>query len=197
MPAMLRVLPVVAAVVLLVGCGSSKKVGTASGSATSGAGPAGVAPLSGEAQSAATGDIPDNQVFLTYHDTGAGYSIQVPEGWARKGSGSDVTFNSKNNIVHIIVGRGALPTAAAAKADLKTAQVGATQTLTVHGSKVLKLSYSTLSAANPVTGKRVQLVVDRYVYSKGGKRASVDLGTPKGVDNVDAYKMMSRSFTWR
>jgi hypothetical protein len=33
--------------------------------------------------------------------------------------------------------------------------------------------------------------------AKGGKRAVVDLGTPVGVDNVDAYRMMIQSFQWK
>jgi hypothetical protein len=49
---------------------------------------------------------------------------------------------------------------------------------------------------NPVTGKSVLLIVDRYELSIAGKRATVDLGTPKGVDNVDAYRMMINSFRW-
>jgi hypothetical protein len=48
-----------------------------------------------------------------------------------------------------------------------------------------------------VTGKQVTLLVDRYVVSRGGKRAILDLGTPRGVDNVDAYKLIVRSFKWR
>jgi hypothetical protein len=43
----------------------------------------------------------------------------------------------------------------------------------------------------------VTLTVDRYVLAKSGKRAVVDLGTPVGVDNVDAYRMMIESFRWR
>jgi hypothetical protein len=43
----------------------------------------------------------------------------------------------------------------------------------------------------------VTLVVDRYYLAHGGKRAVVDLGAPKGVDNVDAYRMMIESFRWR
>jgi len=53
------------------------------------------------------------------------------------------------------------------------------------------------SAANPVTGKRVLLLVDRYVVPGAGRYAVADLGTPKGVDNVDAYRMMVGSFRWR
>jgi len=48
-----------------------------------------------------------------------------------------------------------------------------------------------------VTGKRVTLVVDRYYFAHAGKEAIVDLGTPVGVDNVDAYRLMIESFRWR
>ena len=213
---MRRTLLALAALAILlaaVGCGSSKKSGQASAGSSSSStttagggsgGGGGAGALSAEAQSKATGDIPDNQVFLTYKDTGAGYSIQVPEGWARKGSGNDVTFQDKNNIAHVVIAKGALPSAAAAVADLKASsktasslKVGATQKLTAGGAPALKLSYSTMSPPNPVTGKRVQLIVDRYLYAKGGKKATIDLATAKGVDNVDAYKMMSRSFKWQ
>jgi hypothetical protein len=61
----------------------------------------------------------------------------------------------------------------------------------------VKVSYTTQSAPNPVTGKRVTLMVDRYELAKGGKRATVDLATPTGVDNVDAYRMMIQSFRWK
>ena len=39
-------------------------------------------------------------------------------------------------------------------------------------------------------------MVDRYVYGQGGKVATLDLGTPQGVDNVDAFRMISESFKW-
>jgi hypothetical protein len=60
----------------------------------------------------------------------------------------------------------------------------------------LKVVYSTQSAPNAVTGKRVTLVVDRYYLSQGKRSAVVDLGTPQGVDNVDAYRLMIESFRW-
>jgi hypothetical protein len=43
----------------------------------------------------------------------------------------------------------------------------------------------------------VLLIVDRYELGSAGRRATVDLGTPKGVDNVDAYRKMINSFTWQ
>ena len=48
-----------------------------------------------------------------------------------------------------------------------------------------------------MTGKRVTLLVDRYELASAGRVAVIDLGTPRGVDNVDAYRMMINSFRWR
>ena len=41
------------------------------------------------------------------------------------------------------------------------------------------------------------LTVDRYYLWHSGRRAVVDLGTPVGVDNVDAYRLIIESFRWR
>ena len=73
---------------------------------------------------------------------------------------------------------------------------GAPRTLTISGARAVKVVYSTESAPNPVTGKRVTLLVDRYYLAHGGKEAIIDLGTPVGVDNVDAYRLMIESFRW-
>jgi hypothetical protein len=157
--------------------------------------------LQAEATAAAAGDIPDNQVFLVFHDAAAGYSMKYPEGWAQRGAGGHVTFRDKNNIVRIVVARGAPPTPASVRPDLArltTARVKTTpQQMRISGRNAVKVVYSTVSAPNPVTGKRVTLVVDRYYLGQGGRRAVVDLGTPVGVDNVDAYRLMIESFRWR
>jgi hypothetical protein len=175
------------AALVVTGCGSSKS--------KSGEGGA-------DAKSAATGDIPDNQVFLTFHGA-PGYSILYPEGWARKGGGNRTTFQDKNNVIRIVVRNGDRPTVASARADVeklkastRSLTVASAQTVPIRGQQVVKVSYSSESPPNPVTGRRVKLVVDRYVYFKGGRVATVDLGTAVGVDNVDAYRMISRSFKW-
>ena len=69
--------------------------------------------------------------------------------------------------------------------------------LPVSGAPAVKVVYTTESAPNPVTGKRVTLTVDRYYLGHAGKEAIVDLGTPIGVDNVDAYRLTIESFRWR
>ena len=160
--------------------------------------------LTVEAQQAAAGDIPDNQVFLTFRNRPGGYSMKYPEGWAQQGKGGLVTFRDKNNLVRVTVVKGPAPSAAAAASDMKrlrqrtpSLRFDTPTTLTLSGKSVVKVVYSTESAPNPVTGKKVRLVVDRYYIPGSGRHAVVDLGTPQGVDNVDAYRLMIESFRWR
>lgn len=202
------------AVGLTAGCGggsggitSRTTSPTATATTSSGAGPPTTSTESGaltaEAQQAAAGDIPDNQVFLTFHNRAAGYSIQYPEGWAQRGSAARVTFRDKNNLVRIEAAKGANPTVAAVTREMHrlrqqtpSLSFEAPVRTTVNGTPVVKVTYATESAPNPVTGKRVKLVVDRYYVPGAGKHAVIDLGTPQGVDNVDAYRLMIESFRW-
>ena len=181
-----------------VGCGSS---GSSSSSSASGGGSSTSA---AEATAAATGDIPDNQVFLTYHNQAGGYSLKYPEGWTRKVNGSSTTFTDKGNSISASVTSGSPPTTASVSSQLAalkksdpTLKAGKPQQVKIKGAPVIKVTYTALGAKDPVTGKRLQIITDRYVYSKGGKVATLDLATPKGVDNVDAYRMISESFKWK
>ena len=186
---------VASAALAAAGCGGS----SSSSSSSTGQGA-----LSADARSAATGDIPDNQNFLTFVNARGGYSIRYPEGWAQSGAGRDVTFRDKNNLVHIVIASGAAPSVSAVRSELAklkrsspTLRAQPPQQVTIKGTPMVKVVYTTRSAPNPVTGKRVTLVVDRYELAKNGKLATVDLGTPRGVDNVDGYRMMIESFRWR
>jgi hypothetical protein len=85
-------LSALAPVLVVPGCGSSKSKGSSQGGSAA-----------AEAKSAATGDIPDNQVFLRFRNASAGYSILYPEGWARKGTSRDTTFQDKDNPVHVAI----------------------------------------------------------------------------------------------
>jgi hypothetical protein len=184
------------------GCGSSGHSSSTGSQATGSGGGAGA--LSAEAKSAATGDIPDNQAFLVFRNQRAGYSIKYPEGWAQKGAGSDVSFLDKNNVVHVVVAPGSAPSAAGLSAEL-TKLKASSPTLSFQAPTAVRLKagtairavYTTQSAPNPVTGKSVQLIVDRYELARAGRRVTVDLGTAKGVDNVDAYRLMIDSFGWQ
>ena len=113
----------------LAGCGGSKhtaattaattQTATTTGSASTTTTTRGPGALQAEANAAAAGDIPDNQVFLLFRNVRAGYSMKYPEGWAQQGAGATVVFRDKNNIVRIDVGSGVVPTAAAIGQELR------------------------------------------------------------------------------
>ena len=208
-----------AATLVAAGCGSSGTASSASASpagavstsaTTSAATPSPQATgqtagaLTGEAATASAGDIPDNQVFLTLHDKAQGFSMQYPEGWAQQAKGNTLTIQDKNNIVRVAIASGTAPTVASVKSELSALKQkepslkgGSPSAMTVSGHPAIKVTYTTRSAPNPVTGKSVTLMVDRYYFWRGGKVAVMDLGTPQGVDNVDAYRLMSESFAWK
>jgi len=197
----------IVAVTLLMaaGCGSSKRA-TSTGPATSTPStPATTSTstnpgaLQAEAASAATGDVPDNQIYLVFRSK-ARWKIKYPEGWAQSGGPNATVFRDKNNIVRIAIrgGRAAGATQLRRDPSLRTARItAAPKAMNLNGNRAIKVVYTTQSAPNPVTGKRVTLTVDRYYIPSGGKVAIIDLGTPVGVDNVDAYRLMVESFRWR
>jgi hypothetical protein len=203
-------------VALAVGCGSSSPTGTPStstGATGTQALSTGAGALVAEARATAAGDIPDNQVFLTHRSGRPPYSIKYPEGWAVSAQGSTTVIRDKNNLIRIVASAGASPTAATVAADLarlraqtpslRTGTPSTSPTCAIRGqtravpAAAVRVDYSTLSPPDPVTGKRVKLLVNRYYLYHAGHVVTVDLGTPQGVDNVDAYCLMIGSFRWR
>ncbi|MDQ1492437.1 MAG: hypothetical protein QOJ23_4951, partial [Actinomycetota bacterium] len=84
--------------------GSSSSSSTASStsaapSSSSTAAQGGVNPNGPEVNEA--GDIPDNQVFVVYRPPSGGYSVKVPEGWARSEANGAVTFTDKLNSIRM------------------------------------------------------------------------------------------------
>jgi hypothetical protein len=202
MPALL----LLAAFLVGAGCGGSTNSSTGSSAPSGGAATAqeSATALAADAKSAATGDIPDTQSFLTLTDHALRVSMLYPEGWTIRESASGTTISDKNNLVRITVSSGSPPTTASVQAQLASLKsstpgltAGASQAITLKSGPAVKATYTTLSAPNPVTSKQVTLTVDRYVLAHHGRVAIVDLGTPVGVDNVDAYKRMIESFKWR
>jgi hypothetical protein len=207
----LAALALVAIAIAAAGCGGGQKKTSppaSSSTTTTPAAPTTTAAvpgaLTGEAQSAATGDIPDNQVYVVFDNPSGGYSMKYPEGWAQKGTGPHVVFQDKNNLARVVIQPGPRATRASVRADmlalkrkLPSLTFGPPTARMISGAPAIHVVYSTESAPNPVTNKRVVLNVDRYYLSRSGKVAVVDLGTPVGVDNVDAYRLMIQSFRWR
>jgi hypothetical protein len=190
---------------LASGCGSSSNSPYRSTSSASagGATQESATALAADAKSAATGDIPDTQNFLTLTAPRLRVSMLYPEGWTVQEGASRVSITDKNNLVRISLSRGPAPTTASVRSRLAALKrstpaltAGIPRAISLKNGPAVKATYTTQSAPNPVTGKRVTLTVDRYVLAHGGRVAIVDLGTPVGVDNVDAYRRMIESFKW-
>jgi glycerate kinase len=86
--------------------------------------------------------------------------------------------------------------AALARSTPSLRVTAAPKSVTIGSRQAIKATYETVSDANPVTGKTVTLVVDRYAIAHAGKLATIDMATPRGVDNVDAYRLMVGSLKW-
>ena len=112
-----------------------------------------------------------------------------------------MTIRDKNNIVRIVVERRGHRRPLRSRASSQVFSGARVQTgpreLTIGGARRSRSSTRPRAPRTPVTGKRVTLSVDRYYLTHAGKDAIVDLGTPVGVDNVDAYRLMIESFRWR
>ncbi|MBA3653403.1 MAG: hypothetical protein H0W70_04345 [Actinobacteria bacterium] len=152
------------------------------------------------------GDIPDNQVFVEYSPPTGGYSVKVPEGWARMESGRAVTFTDKLNSIRMETkSAAAAPTVSSARQDEVPAIEGAsknyragkvTQVTRKSGPAIL-ITYRADSEPDAVTGKVVHDDVERYEFWRSGNEIILTLSGPVGADNVDPWRVVTDSLTWK
>jgi hypothetical protein len=152
------------------------------------------------------GDIPDNQAFVAFSPPSGGYTVKVPEGWARADGPDGVRFTDKFNSVLIrLVPAPAAPTPASAQAGEVPAvaaaarcfELGKVTTVTRRAGPAVLVTYRADSAPDPVTGKVVRDDVERYELWRSGTEAVLTLSGPAGSDNVDPWRMVTDSFAWR
>ena len=151
------------------------------------------------------GDIPDNQSFVSFTSP-AGYSIKVPEGWARKDDGTKTTFSDKYNHVLLQQSETAQPIDEAyAKSTLiadlqkngRAVDKVIIKTLALKSGAVVVLDYDSNSEPNAVTNKQVREENESLYFSKDKKLVTLTLSAPKGADNVDQWLFMANSFRWK
>ena len=212
----LAVAGVAALAIGAAGCGSSSSGSTppSTGATTN---PPAVATSSPAASTAApavdpnapevnpAGDIPDNQAYVRYQVPGAGYSVKVPEGWARTAGAGVVTFTDKLNAIRLESGAPATaPDVASVKAkDLPALarsvpgyQAGDVTSVTRSAGPAVRITYLADSPKDAVTGKSHTDAVERYVFSHNGRTAVLTLSGPRGADNVDPWMIVTDSVTW-
>jgi len=196
---LLALFAVVAGGALLTACSSGSSNSTQSPDASS------QPPGAVEPEKNPPGDIPDDQVFVAYHSDAGGYTVDVPEGWARTQSGSNVSFVDKLDSIAVEITAGAeAPTVDSVEANevpQLTGKVEAFEKVTVKtidlpAGKAVLIRYRANSAPDSVTGKKVRLEIDRFDLFKDGKLAVISLSAPAGSDNVDVWNQISSSFKW-
>jgi hypothetical protein len=150
------------------------------------------------------GDIPDNQAFV-YYKSPAGFSIKVPEGWARKDEPDRTIYSDKYNHIALTVSNSSAPvTVAYAKSVLvpelekagHAVQVIKVSEVKLKAGTAIKIAFNSNSEPNAVTNKKVREENELFYFSKGGKLIALQLSAPKGADNVDQWKLISSSFRW-
>ncbi len=151
------------------------------------------------------GDIPDNQVFVTYSNA-AGYAVKVPEGWARSTQSGTISFTDKLNTIRVGTEKlPAPPTVASVRGDELSAiakgakhfRAGRVENVTRRIGRGVMATYEMESAPDAVTGKARRLDVERYEFWRKGKALVLVLSAPHGADNVDPWRIVSSSLQWR
>jgi hypothetical protein len=160
------------------------------------------------------GDIPDTQVFVTYASP-LGFSVRVPEGWARTDRPDGTRFADKYNTIDVSVARasGAPNTAsmtgdeaaavatgdeaAAVAREGRAVEIKSVKNVTLQSGPAVLIDYTSNSEFNPVTNRQSRLENNRYLIYRNGKLATIDLSAPLGADNADQWKLISNSFRWR
>ena len=150
------------------------------------------------------GDIPDNQAFVAYKAP-SGFTVKIPEGWARVEGSSTTSFTDKlNTIVLSWSSATAAPTVDGVQStDIPTLQQSEkafefvkVSTIKLPAGEAILLTYRANSEPNAVTGKQYRLDVLRYTLYHQGLRVDITLLSPVGADNVDPWNTVVRSVTW-
>jgi hypothetical protein len=182
----------VALAIAVAGCGSSSSGGGGAG--------APVDPNSAEVSPA--GDIPDNQAFVAYAPPRGGYSVKVPEGWARTAAGRAVTFTDKLNSIRMERHAAAAPpTVGSARStelpalakSVEGFVAGDVSRVRRTAGPAVRMTYVAKGSPDPVTGKVRTNAVERYVFFHNGADVVLTLTGPKGADNVDPWKIVTDS----
>jgi len=151
------------------------------------------------------GDIPDTQAFVLYSSAAGGYVLEVPEGWARTATATDVNFIDKFDGVQVTVTVAAsVPTVDNVRAQQAVAlqnnghavQDIQIKSMQLKGDNAILLTFTSNSDPNAVTGKQVRQLNNQYLFFKNGRLATLTLWAPLGADNVDQWVRMSNSFRW-
>lgn len=195
----LVLLPAALALVAIAVTGCSGSAATPAGTSHSASAPGGT-------DANPPGDIPDSQAYVGYTPPSGGFTVKVPEGWARTESAQGAVFTDKLNRIELAQA----PAGTAATEATVTSQVVPALTTqvpkfalgTVSGvdrsaGRAVLLTYQQDSAPDPVTGRVVRDAVERYAFFHNGREVVLTLTAAVGSDNVDPWHTVTDSLRWQ
>jgi hypothetical protein len=190
---------------VLAGCSEGKSP-TASGRSAPVSGGAASAPTAGATETSPSGDIPDTQAYTAYQPAGGGFTVKVPEGWARTTTATAASFTDKLNRIEITSAAApAAPTFQSVtsqvvpvlKGQVPAFAVGKVSVVSRSAGQAVLLTYQGDTAPDPVTGKVVRDAFERYSFQRNGREVVLTLSGPVQADNVDPWRIVTDSFRWQ
>jgi hypothetical protein len=187
---------------VLSGCSSSSSGGS------NGSGPSGSATPS-STFTPASGTAPTGVLFPVYTNKDAGYSFEYPGGWRIAEKGSEVRIARFGDAITAVIRP--RPHAPFYKGYQKQLEAMLKQNDPKIISKIVqpaseikvgkdKVTMAVIEQVRPTgpgaDSPKDTLVVNRYLFWKGGKLLLLSMSSVKGVDNNDAWNLMASSFKW-
>jgi hypothetical protein len=134
------------------------------------------------------------------------YSIQYVEGWTQEQfANNGVRFADKDSFVTVTMqslpsgsmtdyahGQGTTTTSG----EFRQFANGHVKAVTLPAGEAGLLTFEALSMPNAVTGKTTMLAFNRYYIRGAHSMAVLTQATPLGVDNVDGFLLIAKSFAW-
>ncbi len=149
------------------------------------------------AETSPPGDIPDTQVFVPYASP-YGYRVSFPEGWQRTEQARGVTFINGFDGERVRLAAPERNPVQLATAGFEVVRDVHTSPANLPAGRATLVTFTSNSQPNALTGKRVRLQDNTYVFvSRHGTAPLLDLWAPLGSDNVDQWRRISRSLRWR
>jgi hypothetical protein len=156
----------------------------------------------------ATGTADTGELFPSYTDQEAGYSLDYPGGWRVTEKGSDVRIARFGNAISVVVRpRAKAPYYKSYQAQLETLLAKNDKKLlskidqpaslfTVGKDKITKVVIEQVRPTGAPPAPDETVVTSRYLFWKDGQLALVSMSAVKGIDNSAAFDLMASSFRW-
>ena len=135
-----------------------------------------------------------------------GFSLKIPEGWARTDAVKGVSFADKYGQIAVVVKPSSVaPTVVSVRANEaaelektgRAIKISAVTEVKLPAGSAVKIVYTSNSEPNAVTNKQIRLESECFLIMHGDKIAALTFSSPAGADNADQWTLMSQSFGWQ